>query len=249
MKALILAGGRGKRLGELSQDRNKCMIKMMGKPLITYSLDCVVANNVSEIVIVVGYKKEEIIDVFGNKYRGKPIKYVIQKEQRGLVHAMECAREAIGKEDFMLLLGDELMVAPKHTEMIDKYKNEKLFAVCGVLRVADENLIKKTYAIQEKDGKITDLIEKPEIEKIKDSGLMMRNIMGTGNCIFSHEIFDYIPKTPINQKRGEKELPDLIKCAINDGKIVKSALICDKYFNVNINEEIKEADSYFFHLS
>lgn len=249
MKALILAGGRGKRLGELSQDRNKCMIKMMGKPLITYSLDCVVTNNVSEIVIVVGYKKEEIIDVFGNEYRGKPIKYVIQKEQRGLVHAMECAREAIGKEDFMLLLGDELMVNSKHSEMIKKYYDEDVFAVCGVLRVDDENLIKKTYAIQERKGKITDLIEKPDIEKIKDSGLVMRNIMGTGSCIFSHEIFDYIARTPISQKRGEKELPDLIKSAICDGRIVRSALICDKYFNINAKEEMKEASSYFFHLS
>lgn len=249
MKALILAGGRGKRLGNLSEDKNKCMVEVMGRPLIRYSLDCAVKNNVSEIVIVVGYKKEDIISALGNGYAGKPIKYVIQEEQRGLVHAIECAKETIGKEDFMLLLGDELMANPKHSEMIEKYRNEKIFAVCGVLKVEDENLIKKTYAIQEKDGRVVDLIEKPDIEKIKNTGLIKRNIMGTGNCIFSYEIFDYISKTPINQNRGEKELPDLIKCAINDGRIVKSALVCDRYFNVNIKEEIKEMDSYFLHLS
>jgi NDP-sugar pyrophosphorylase family protein len=249
MKALILAGGRGKRLGELSQEKNKCMVEIMNKPLIGYSLDCAVQNNVSEIVIVVGYKKEDIMSAFGNKYKEKPIKYVIQEEQKGLVHAIECAKEAIGKEDFMLLLGDELMVGSRHSEMIKKYYDKGLFAVCGVLRVDDESLIEKTYAIQEKEGRITDLIEKPDIEKIKDKGLMARNVMGTGNCIFSHEIFDYIPKTPINQKRGEKELPDLIKCAINDGRIVEAVFICDKYFNINIKEEIKEAGSCFFHLS
>jgi len=72
--------------------------------------------------------------------------------------------------------------------------------------------------------------------------------MGTGNCVFKNEIFSYIPKTPINQKRGEKELPDLIQCAIDDGKIVKSFIICDQYFNLNLKEDIEKAKSYFAHF-
>lgn len=248
MKALILAGGRGKRFGQISESKNKCMIEISGKPLIGYSLDCAIQVNVSEIIIVVGYKAEEIINTFGNEYKGKPIKYVFQPEQKGLVHAMECAEKEMGKEDFMLMLADELMINPRHSEMIKKYYQDNLFAVCGVLKVEDENLISKTYAIQEKDGKISDLIEKPNIGKIKDSGLVIKDIMGTGNCIFKNEIFSYIPKTPINPNRGEKELPDLIKAAIIDGQIVKSYLICDRYFNINSEEEVRETKSYFAHL-
>lgn len=241
MKALILAGGRGKRLGEACRDKNKCLIEIGGKPLIEYSLDCAARADISEIVVVVGYKAEEIINHFGNRYQGKPIKYVIQPEQKGLVHAIECAQKAIGKEDFMLMLGDELMTRPKHAEMIKKYNEEKLFGVCGAVIVDDKNLIKKTYAlIQGEDNRIFRLIEKPSNP--------MNNIMGTGNCIFKNEIFSYIPQTPINQKRGEKELPDLIQCAIDDGKVVKSFTICDRYFNLNSQDEIQEAKSYFAHL-
>ncbi len=76
----------------------------------------------------------------------------------------------------------------------------------------------------------------------------MNNIMGTVNCLFKNEIFAYIPQTPINQKRGEKELPDLIQCAIDEGKIIKSSIICDQYFNINSEKEIREAGSYFVHL-
>ena len=76
----------------------------------------------------------------------------------------------------------------------------------------------------------------------------MNNIMGTGNCIFNSEIFSYINQTPINQKRGEKELPDLIQCAIDEGNIVKSFKICDHYVNINAPEEIKKAESYFAHF-
>ena len=89
MKALILAGGRGKRLGKVCQDQNKCMIEIEGKPLIGYSLDCAVLTNVSEIIIVVGYRAEEIINTFGNSYKKKLIKYITQPNQKGLVHAIE----------------------------------------------------------------------------------------------------------------------------------------------------------------
>jgi len=75
----------------------------------------------------------------------------------------------------------------------------------------------------------------------------MNNIMGTGNCIFKNEILSYIKQTPINQKRGEKELPDLIQCAIDDGNIIKLFVICDNYFNINSPEELKRMNSYFAH--
>lgn len=241
MKALILAGGRGQRIGDISNDKNKCMIEINGKPLIEYSLECAVRTIITEIVILVGHKAEEIINRYGNSYNGKPIKYVIQSEQKGLVHALECAKEAIGKEDFMLMLGDELMINPQHQEMIDTFRKKDFFGICGIVVVENTDLIKKTYSvIQSEDKRIYRLIEKPSKP--------MNNIMGTGNCIFKNEIFSYVSQTPINQKRQEKELPDLIQCTIDEGNIVKSFKICDHYVNVNIPEEIKKAESYFAHI-
>ncbi|MFH1462576.1 MAG: sugar phosphate nucleotidyltransferase [bacterium] len=241
MKVLILAGGRGKRLGEMSKEKNKCMIEIEGKPLIAHSLDCAVQTDVSEIVILVGHMAEEIINTFGNNYQGKRVKYVFQSEQKGLVHAIECAKDSLAGEDFMLMLGDELMVNPKHQEMIKKFEEENLFALCGMLEVPDRNLIKKTYTvIHGEANQIFRLIEKPNKP--------MNNLMGTGNCVFRNKILSYIPQTPINQKRGEKELVDLIQCAIDEGEIVKSFNICEQYFNVNSPEEIKEAESYFAHF-
>lgn len=240
MKALILAGGRGRRLKEVCEDKNKCMVEIGGKPLIEYSLDCASKIDVSEIIIVVGYKAEQIINRYENKYKGKLIRYVVQKEQKGLVHAIECTEEAINKEDFMLMLGDELMVRPKHSEMIKKYNNENLFSLLGVVKVENKNLIKKTYAVsQGEDGRIFRLIGKPSSP--------MNNIMGMGNCIFKNEIFSHISQTPINQKSGEKELIDLIQHSIDEQNMTKSFILCDRYFNVNSKREIKEAESCFAH--
>jgi dTDP-glucose pyrophosphorylase len=242
MKALILAAGRGKRLGDISEGINKCMLEIAGKPLIQYSLDCASSlEQVEQIIIVVGYRSEDIINRFANKYNDRGIVYVKQSAQQGLVHAIECAKDALGQSDFMLMLGDEFMVNPQHKEFIAEFLKHGVLALCGVVLVSDRQLIKRTYAvIQSENGQIVRLVEKP-------NNPIFNNIMGTGNCIFKHQIFDYIPLTPINQNRKEKELPDLIQCVIDDGQIVRPFVICREYINVNYTEELDKTKSYFAH--
>jgi len=119
-----------------------------------------------------------------------------------------------------------------HKSFIDEFFKSDAFAVCGVIKVHDKKLIRKTYSILfDKDSKrIFRLIEKPK-NPIND-------IMGTGNIIFKNQIFDYIIQTPINQKRGEKELPDLVQCAIDDGKKIIYSILAYEYVNVNTPKDI-----------
>lgn len=228
MKAMILAGGRGARLEGVTNDRNKCMHEFKGRPLIEYSLENAKNAGVDEMVIVVSYRAESIINHYGNRYDGRPIKYVIQWERKGLVHAMECCRDTVGDSDFMLFLADEVMVHPRHSAMVRDFRgDENVFGLCGVVKVDDREAIKKTYSLiyEESTGQIYRLVEKPKHP--------MNDLMGTGNCIFQNSIFDFIDDTPINQQRGEKEMPDLIQCAIDDGRMVKVFDIGDAYINVN----------------
>lgn len=242
MKALILAGGRGKRLGSTTDEVNKCMLPVHGRPLIEYSLAGAAGlSQITEILVVVGYRAQDIMGRYGQRFQDKPLCYVEQKEQKGLVHAIECARELIGSSDFMLMLADELMINPRHEEFVREFESSGAFALCGVLRVSERALISKTYSVlQSPDGGILRLIEKP--------ARPANDIMGTGNCIFKNAIFDYIAHTPINQKRKEKELPDLIQCAIDDGHQVRPFLICQAYANVNDPQELLRTESYFAHL-
>lgn len=236
MKALILAGGRGKRLEGISNNKNKCMLELKGIPLIEHNLNLITKLKVNEIIIVVGYRAEDIINSYGIEYKGKTIKYVIQTNQHGLVHAIESSKEALNNDDFILFLGDEILVNPKHREMMELYDREELFGICGIVVEKDRDKIKRTYSIfHNEDGRIYRLIEKPRNPQ--------NDMQGTGNCIFRNELLSYIEKTPINQVRGEKELPDLIQCAIDDGKIVKSFIICEKYSNINSEEDLKEVTS------
>lgn len=236
MKALILAGGRGKRLSTHTENSNKCMFSLMGKPLIQYSLENAVAAGMHSIVIVVGYRAEDIINCFGTEFQDLRITYVIQSERRGLVHAMECARDALDSSDFMLFLADEVLISPCHIEMLKQFHKDSLFAVCGTVCVEDRSQISKTYTLMgdESTNRIFRLIEKPRIA--------INDIMGTGNCIMRNDIFSYIERTPINIERSEKELPDLIQCAVDEGQMVKYFDIGDGYFNINIPDDITLAE-------
>ncbi len=232
MKALILAGGRGKRMEEHSVERNKCMLLYGGMPLIQHSLEHCARIQPEEIVIVVGYLAEQIINYYGNSYQGMRIRYAIQKEQRGLVHAIETAAPFLGASDFMLFLADEVLLAPNHLAMMEEFSEGGIFALCGVTIPQSPEEVRKTYAILEDEGgRILRLVEKPRKP--------LNRFQGTGNILLSNGILDYIANTPINQSRQEKELPDLIQCAIDDGHIVKSFPVGGRYVNVNFPADIE----------
>ena len=231
-KALILAAGRGKRLGEHTLETNKCLLPFNGRPLIEYSLENAIFAKVDEIVIVVGYLAEDIINRYGNTYKGTTIKYCIQREQRGLVHAIETSKDIIGDADFLLLLGDEFLLKPDYGPFLQLFFKKKYFVVCGVITTKDKSTISKTYSIlyDQDKKKVYRLIEKPRNPS--------NNLMGTGNVVFNNEILDFIPRTPVNPARGEKELPDLIQCAIDDNKDVTFHILGSEYVNVNTPDEI-----------
>lgn len=239
MKALILAAGRGKRLGKITNKTNKCMLKLVSKPVLEYNIErAIELDEINQIIILVGYKAEEIVNYYGVNYKKKKIQYVFQRDQKGLVHAIDSARDALEGDDFFLLLGDEVMINSKHRKMYKKFITEKPFVVCGMMLQKNKEKIKRTYAaLTDGSDQIFRLIEKPK--------KILNNWQGTGHCMFQNEILNYIKRTPIHPERGEKELPDLIQCAIDDGKIVKTFNICDKYTNINSEENLKEALKFF----
>ncbi len=241
MKALILAGGKGTRLKDQPDAPPKPLLKVGGKRLMDFSLQNAVSAGVTEIIVVVSYVTEEVINHYGSQYRGVPITYKIQNDPRGLVHAVECAAGAIGSSDFILMLADEVFLTFSVTPLVERFHDEQLFAVLGVVEVDDRHRISKTYSIlaDSATGRIHRLIEKPR--RPHD------HVMGTGNCVLSNGILSYIDVTPVNQARGEKELPDLIQCAVDDGQPVKMHIISDRYINVNSMEDFRAAYDLLTH--
>ena len=91
MKAVIFAAGEGRRLHPLTLTQPKPLVKVFEKPLIQHTWD-VLPNEISEVLIVVGYKQEMIREFLGDEFQDKKVTYIIQLEPLGTAHALELCK-------------------------------------------------------------------------------------------------------------------------------------------------------------
>ena len=132
MQAIILAAGMGKRLGEHTKDNTKCMVKVNGVRLIDRMLTQLAERNLSRVVIVVGYKKDELIKHIGNRYDGRiKIEYVHNDiyDKTNNIYSLALAKQYMLEEDTLLLESD-LIFDDSMLDLIihDSYPNLALVA-------------------------------------------------------------------------------------------------------------------------
>ena len=108
MQAIILAAGMGKRLGEYTHDNTKCMLEVNGEKLIDRALSSLHGINVSRVVLVVGYKGQNVKDYVGDNYKGTPILYVDNPvyDKTNNIYSLYLAKDYLLEEDTILLESD-----------------------------------------------------------------------------------------------------------------------------------------------
>ena len=108
MQAIILAAGMGKRLGELTRDNTKCMVKVNGVPLINRVMTQLSHQPLKKIIIVVGYKGQELKDYLGEEYKGMPIQYIDNPiyDKTNNIYSLALAKELLQEDDTILLESD-----------------------------------------------------------------------------------------------------------------------------------------------
>src|SRR3989344_5376283 len=108
MKAIIVAAGEGTRMRPLTNDKPKQLVELQGKPLLDHILNSL-PEEISALIIVVGYKGDQIRTWYGVTHAGKPITYVEQTERKGTRHALSLCEPYIEKgEKFFYLYADDL---------------------------------------------------------------------------------------------------------------------------------------------
>lgn len=203
MKAVILAAGRGIRMGDFTQDGPKPMIKLHGKPILEYIIDGLKLAGISEIALMVGYKKEVIKQYFKNGEKfGVNIFYINQAEQKGTGHAALIAKEFSKNEKFFLLYSDVLVSYSIYREIVSLYESEQYALVANPI-----NDPYKGGAIYHDGIYVTDIIEKPP------KGTSTSKLNNSGIYLFSPEIFLILNDTP-ESVRGEIELTEAVKVGI-----------------------------------
>lgn len=196
MQAVILAAGYGKRLWPFSEEVPKPMLPIANKPLMEHLVETLVSNNIRDIIIVVGFKKERILTYFqdGKKW-GASIRYVVQSQQLGTAHALYQAKNLV-KEEFIVMPGDNI-VLPNAIAAVKNVKNDAvLLTECDT---------PSEYGVAYVSGKILKaIVEKPPIPDY--------NIISTSIFKFEPGVFEEIERC-ISVNRYE--LSDIIReCAI-----------------------------------
>ncbi len=192
-QAVILAAGEGQRLRPFTVNRPKVMLSIADKPILQYVVESLAQNGIRNIVLVVGYRKDQVFDYMGSGNQfGVNITYVTQGKQLGTAHALAQTKE-VTENEFLVLPGDNLIQADTIAQFVTLEPEAML-----VKRVDNPG----GYGVVTMNGgKVTEIIEKPEEAS--------SNIVSTGIYSFTTEIFNFI--------EPELNIPDVVNNMITKG--------------------------------
>ncbi len=175
-QAVILAAGEGQRLRPFTVTKPKVMLSIAGKPILQYVVESLAQNGIRDIVLVVGYRREQVFDYMGSGDRfGVDITYITQERQVGTAHALAQAK-AVTESEFLVLPGDNLIEADAIAQFIT-VKPEAML----VKRVDNPA---RYGVVTIENGIVKDIVEKP--------GEAQSNVVNTGIYAFTTEIFSFI---------------------------------------------------------
>lgn len=200
MDAVILAGGRGKRLRPLTDTTPKPLLSVRGKPLLEWSL-LSLRPLVGRVIVVVSYLKEQV-EAFMEAQQIIPDFQIVEQlpEPMGTGHALHCCASALTSRDFVVLNGDDLY----STRAL-----EALMAVeLGILTVQRSDPSQWGVVIADADGRLVRLHEKPP------EGLYPIPVqINAGAYKLTSAVFD----CPLRlSPRGEYEITEYVTCLARD---------------------------------
>jgi glucose-1-phosphate thymidylyltransferase len=110
VKALILAGGAGTRLRPITHTSAKQLVPVANKPILFYGIESMVAAGITQIGVIVGDTRDEVMKALGTGEQwGAQITYIPQDAPLGLAHCVLIARDFLADDDFVMYLGDNLL--------------------------------------------------------------------------------------------------------------------------------------------
>jgi len=221
MKAVILAAGKGTRMGDLTHDVPKPMLPVRGRPVLEHIIAGIVAAGVGEVFIVTGYRAEAIEGYFGDGAKWKArIVYGRQIVQDGTGKAPELAKDFIGSSPFILTYGDILVAPETYQRMTDRYHGGDFAGVVTVTR--GEDVTKGGLSFFDEHFCLKRLVEKPgreRLEELKRDGWLKPGEpvwYNAGIYIFRPLLFEFTAKLE-KSPRGEYELPDAVNDLVTAG--------------------------------
>lgn len=210
---VLLAAGRGTRLGALTADRPKPMVLLNGKPVLEHILCKLQRLGITHGVIVIGYRGDVIRDHFGDGAPwGMQLTYAEQPVPDGTGSALHCACDLVGDEPILASFADILTDDDHYRRLIADYTASPCAAVVGINPVEDTSA---GSAVYREGDRVVRVVEKPP------RGTSQSHWNLAGVSVYSPAIWPVLA-TLQRSARGEYELTDAIQTLITLGNEVRA---------------------------
>ncbi|MCE2768553.1 MAG: NTP transferase domain-containing protein [Saprospiraceae bacterium] len=233
MKAIIPVAGAGTRLRPLTYTQPKPLIPVAGKPILSFIIDTLIEQGVTEYLIILGYLGDKIKAFVEEKYPHLSVSYIYQEERLGSAHALWIGRHFFNDSDEVIIaFGDAIidvdfsifMKSPHSCIAIKRVTDPREF---GIVELGNDNMITK-------------VIEKPSIPKSNKAMVGIYKIKEVPQLI---EALTYNIENNLHTD-GEFHLTDAIMRMISSD-ISFSAIEVDNWFNCGKKEILLETNAIF----
>lgn len=225
--ALILAGGYGKRLRPLTDDRPKPLVEVAGKPIIIWQIEWLRKHGITDFVVLAGYRKEKIIEALGSGSKlGVSVSYVVEDEPLGTGGAIKNARLVYSSQEFFIAVNGDIITNIDVGPLIDSLRASPQ-AVAAMALVQ----LRSPYGIVETDGlnRVVSFKEKPIISNYW---------VNAGVYVMRPSVVEYLPD------RGDIERTAFPRLAA-EGKLiaVKYELTRNYWKSIDTYKDLEEASA------
>ena len=238
--AVLLAAGRGKRLGTLTADTPKPILDIAGAPLISHIVDALAGAGLKHFIVVTGYRSEQIekwAKTYERENPGTKITTVRQPELNGTGGAMLAAKALLsGHNRFVFGWGDILMDRANYPRFIHHARLDEYDLMLAVNRVKDPFRGAAVYVTPQMI--VERLDEKPA------PGTAKTEWNNAGLFAASQLIFDYLARLEPST-RGELEIPAAIAKMIADGRVIRAVDMRGFWSDVGTTEDLEAARTWF----
>ncbi len=229
-RAVVLAAGRGKRMGGITEAVPKPMLPVQGRPLLEHVMDRLAIAGVQRFLIVTGYRHETIEEHF-HEWR-LPVEFRLQDPIDGTGSAARLARDFAGNEPFLLTFGDILCDSAAYLRCAGTLAAD-VAAVLGVRDLDDPFRAAAVYA----DGdRVSRVIEKPP------AGSSATRWTSAGLYAMRPVVFDYLDRLELSP-RNEYEITSIFDRMIADGLEVRMSPMEGDWRDVGRPEDLEAVNA------
>jgi bifunctional N-acetylglucosamine-1-phosphate-uridyltransferase/glucosamine-1-phosphate-acetyltransferase GlmU-like protein len=238
LSAIVLAAGKGERMNLTG--KNKVVLQLAGKPMVLHGVELLGKLNIKPIIVVVGFAKESVIEVIGDK-----ASYVEQKERLGSADAVLSALHEIPQDvnNVLVINGDDS--AFYSAELVQKLinKHHSLDAQVTFLTIEVDNPKGLGRILRNGNGNLLAIVED------KDATDLQKKIKEINPQCFIFKVSflkKYLQKIEKNKNTGEYYLSDIIGIAIKNNEKVQDVPVGKiPWRGINTKEELEEAERLF----